>query len=865
MIDTLGDFYSPLVDLENREALRFFNGYRTRRYTYRELSDLIGAFSNCLAEREISKEDRVLLWGRNGPEWVICFWACVFAGIQVVPIDERATPRLARRIADECEPKLLVRGPGIDSGDWDLPTVSFQEILQLDVGPEAVRAELSPDDVVEIVYTSGTTGEPKGVVHRHRNLCANLRPFAKEIQKYRLWARPFQPIRILNQLPLSHMFGQSMGLFIPLVLGGAVVYSTEFHPASVVSTLKRERVSVLVAVPRLLKQLRDHLDERFSVSERRIRWKGVPGILEKWWRFRDLHAALGWKFWAIVAGGAQVSVDLEDFYGKAGLLLIQGYGLTETSPVVSVNHPFRARRGSIGTVLEGQEVKIAEDGELLVRGDSVVSEYLTQDENGNGWLHTGDIAEIDDEGRLYYKGRKKDVIVTSEGTNVFPQDVEDALRKVSGVKDAVAIGLDRGGGDEVHAVLLLRSGADPDEIVKKANRELESHQKIRGCTVWKEEDFPRTPSTHKIQRHKVLERVRDRGAEEVREPDEAPSRLLAILAEMTHLKASQISQDDRLGEDLGMTSLDRIDLLSRLQETFGRALDERTIAVVQTVADLDALVEDGDAALEEASDSRNGEADGRKTARTSVEATKPETARRFPRWSRRKPFRWFRSSFQRLFVFPLLRRYMEFSAHHAERLEGLTPPVLFAANHSSHLDTVAVVAALPKEWRRKLAPAVRQEYFSGYFSPDGRSLRDRLRDRFLYFLACLLFNVYPLTQRVGGIQKALQYTGELTEKGFCPLIFPEGRRTPDGRLLPFKPGAARIATRLDLPVVPVYIRGLFEIFPLDSSWPETGPITVVFGRPLRFDSETDGRVATRRLEKAFEDLKEEADALHRPS
>lgn len=865
MIDTLGDFYSPLVDLKNREAIRFFNGYRTRRYTYRELADLIGAFSNCLAEREICKEDRVLLWGRNGPEWVICFWACVFAGIQVVPVDDRASSSLARRIARECQPKLLVHGPGVEVSDWDLPRISYPEILQLEIGPPAVRASLSPEDVVEIVYTSGTTGEPKGVIHRHRNLCANLRPFVGEIRKYRLWARPFQPIRILNQLPLSHMFGQSMGLFIPLVLEGAVVFSTEFHPASLVSTLKRERVSVLVAVPRLLKQLQGHLEERFSVDERKIRFKGVPGILEKWWKFRGLHSELGWKFWAVVAGGAQISVELEDFFSKVGLLLIQGYGLTETSPVVSVNHPFRARRGSIGTVLEGQEVRIAKDGELLVRGDSVVSEYLTQDENGNGWLHTGDIAEIDDEGRLYYKGRKKDVIVTSEGMNVFPQDVEDALRRISGVRDAVAIGLDRGKGDEVHAVVLLRSGTDAQEVVKQANRELESHQKIRGVTVWNEEDFPRTPSTQKIQRHKVLERVKDRGASEDRESEAAPSRLLAILSELTSLKASRISSQDRLGEDLGLTSLDRIDLLSRLQETYGRSLDEASFAVLQTVADLEQLVQGEEADSAQVPDSRPGDPGRRKAKPATDDAAPPAVSRNFPRWSRKLPIRWFRSAFQRLVVFPLLRRYMVFSVHGRERLEGLTPPVLFAANHASHLDTVAVVAALPDEWRRRLAPAVRQEYFAGYFSPSGRPVSQRVRDRFLYALACLLFNVYPLTQRVGGIQRALQYTGELTEKEYCPLIFPEGRRTPDGRLLPFKPGVGLMATRLDLPVVPVYIRGLFEVFPLDSSWPETGPITVVFGRPLRFSSETDSRDATKQLEEAFEDLREEADALHRPS
>src|SRR5947207_12141642 len=210
-------------------------------------------------------------------------------------------------------------------------------------------AQVSPDDIVEIVYTSGTTGEPKGVVHRHRNICSNLRPFRNEIAKYRKWARPFQPIRILDLLPLSHMFGQSQGLFIPLFLEGSVAFTSEIHPGKIIDFVHDNRISVIVSVPRILENLKNEV-ERGN---------------------RQVHRRFGWKFWAFVVGGARVDPELEEFWKVLGFAVIQGYGLTEASPVIAVNHPFHAKTGSLGKAVEGQEVTIAPDGEILVRDESV--------------------------------------------------------------------------------------------------------------------------------------------------------------------------------------------------------------------------------------------------------------------------------------------------------------------------------------------------------------------------------------------------------------------------------------------------------------------------------------------------------------
>src|SRR5438132_6749137 len=220
---TLTDLLPDIQRLGNREAIRWSNGFRTWVATYWDLYGKIGAVVEDFDKREIHKDDRVLIWAENRLEWIAVFWACVARGIEAVPVDFRFSAELVRRIHAESHARLIIDNAALD------------EISTLKPVPQFTSAGVSPDDIVEIVYTSGTTGEPKGVVHRHRNICANLRPFQNEIRKYRKWARPFQPIRILDLLPLSHMFGQSQGLFIPLFFVGAFDLTTNLHRCKIMA------------------------------------------------------------------------------------------------------------------------------------------------------------------------------------------------------------------------------------------------------------------------------------------------------------------------------------------------------------------------------------------------------------------------------------------------------------------------------------------------------------------------------------------------------------------------------------------------------------------------------------------------------
>ena len=206
-----------------------------------------------------------------------------------------------------------------------------------------------------------------------------------------------------------------------------------------------------------------------------------------------------------------------------------------------------------------------------------------------------------------------------------------------------------------------------------------------------------------------------------------------------------------------------------------------------------------------------------------------------PYWTRRAPVRWARTGLREGFMIPLLRNRLPLTVAGTDLLERLRPPVIFAANHVSHLDTPVILAALPPSWRRRLVPAMAQEWFLPHFRPGGFSWRERLSASLQYVLACGCFNAYPLPQRMGGIRRSLRYTGELLDHGFCPLLFPEGRRSPDGALGSFQAGIGLMGVRLEVPVVPVYVEGLFQVFPAGSRWPKRGPVAVTFGEPVRLD------------------------------
>ncbi len=810
-------------------------GYRRLRWTYRHVAETAAQVARELEARGVGAGDRVLLWGENSAEWVAAFYGCLLRGAAAVPMDRIAAPDFVGRVLEQVEAKLLICSRERPPLARAAPGIVLEELAEV-VGRQARTPYSAPPvgraDTAEIVFTSGTTAEPKGVVLTHGNILANLEPLEREIQKYLKYERLVHPLRFLNLLPLSHVFGQFLGLFVPPLLGATVVFLETWNPTEIQETIRRERVSVLVTVPRLLETLQNKIERDLEAEGKvdafRKDFAAAAGqhFLRRMWRFRAIHRRFGWKFWAFLSGGAALNAETETFWERLGFAVMQGYGLTETTSIVSVNHPLRLGKRSIGKVLPGREVKLAENGEILVRGESVAAGYWQGRElrpvaGEEGWLHTGDLGELDAQGNLYFKGRKKNVIVTPEGMNVYPEDLEAALRAEPEVRECVVVGLARNGNAEPCAVVIPReAGADVEAAVRRANARLGEYQRIRHWLVWPEQDFPRTP-TQKPRLNVIEEFVQSRLGQ-ARAPAAGISQLAELIGRITGRTPPRLAPEARLETDLNLSSLDRVELLSALEDRYQIDLNETRFAAATTVGELEAMLQQPVA---------------RRTEYT------------YPRWAQRWPVSWIRLLVYYALTWPATLVLGWPAIRGREKLRGLRAPVLVIANHISMVDIGYVLAGLPGRFRHRLAAAMEGERLWRMRHPP-RELNwfRRWVDQLSYALVVALFNAFPLPQK-SGFRESFAFAGELVDRGYSVLVFPEGVRTRDGKMAAFRAGIGLLAKNLNIPIVPVRLDGLWELKQARRYWARPGMVKVTIGAPVRFAPEAEPEGITRELER----------------
>jgi long-chain acyl-CoA synthetase len=338
-------------------------------------------FAAKLIAHGVLKGDKVLLWGENRPEWIACYWGIQLAGAIAVPIDYRSSREFTTEITRIVGAKVILVGDDTEEVQITLPgSGGFPISIGQLTGPSHQWRSIGTTSR-RLCSRPGATADPKGVVIRHRNILANTVPVAKEIDKYKKYARPFSPIRFLNLLPLSHMFGQSMATNIPPLIDGTVVFMRSFNPHDIVRRVREWRISVIVCVPKILDVLKEHALRIDPAAADPQKGLSIPA---RWWRYRKIHRMFGLKFWAFIVGAAPLGSALEDYWKRLGFVVIQGYGLTETAPIVTMNHPFKTNTGSVGKPIAGVEVKIAEDGEILVRGENVTTGYYEHGLRGRG-------------------------------------------------------------------------------------------------------------------------------------------------------------------------------------------------------------------------------------------------------------------------------------------------------------------------------------------------------------------------------------------------------------------------------------------------------------------------------------------------
>ena len=557
-------------------------------------------------------------------------------------------------------------------------------------------------------------------------------------------------------------------------------------------------------------------------------WNRLLGIAERTpfplrrLLFRRVHRQFGGKLDFIVSGGAALDQDLGHKWELLGVKIVQGYGTTEASPVIS-NHSLQERRlDSTGRPLPNVEVKISSESEILVRGDNITPGYWRAPEETaaafeGDWYKTGDLGFLDDEGFLHIQGRKKDMIVLPSGQNVFPDDIQAVLSKHPGVTDATVVGLEKGSSVEVHAALILDNPDTAQEVVAWTNGQLAEQQRIRGFTVWPEEDFPRT-HTLKVRKGIVIDTILGRiqptslAASPAGGSQAGGSRSLhQIVAEVSRRSIEEVRDNATLGSDLDLDSLGRVELLSAIETELGVYMDEGQLSPDMTVQQLEALV---------------------------VEGSRNPPMLSFPGWGMQLWCRVIRGLLQRAIIFPLVNLPYGLKVVGRENLEGITGPVLFASNHNLGLDNPLIIKAVPLKWRRRLAVA---------------GAADLWRNPVWWIVNPLLGNAFPLAKE-GAVRPSLENMGKILDNGWSVLIYPEGELTIGGPIKPFMNGTGLVAVEGRIPVVPLRLHIHRLGSPTQFPVIRRGRVEVRLGEPMVFPPGTNYQEATSAIESAVKAL-----------
>jgi long-chain acyl-CoA synthetase len=809
-------------------AIVSYRGNRRLASTYTDLATLSNRVSNALMERKIPAGERVVLWGQNGVEWVGAFFGCVLRGAICVPLDAAGSVEFAQRVIAETSPRLLIGDAELlgqlDSTVAKIAFEDFPSTLPQAAEAASVDPAVNLDSPVQILFTSGTTAEPKGIVHTHRNVLASVAPIEREIQKYMKYERLVHPLRFLHTLPLSHVFGQFMGLWIPPLLGAEVHFESRLQARRLMETAQRERISVLAAVPRVLTLLRDLLIADHPGLDKELEAARGEKVWKRWWKFRRIHRGFGYKFWAFVCGGASLPEELESFWNTLGFALIQGYGMTETAALITLNHPFKIGKGTIGKVLPGREVEIQEDGEILVRGDMVATSTWrngAMQQSDSPWLATGDLARRDAGGQLHFLGRKSQVIVTPTGLNVHPEDVEAALNAQAGVEASVVVPLLTAGGTEPAAALLFRgTRGEAQQAVIAANAHLADFQRVRQWHIWPELDLPRT-STGKIQRRRVTEWINAQHAEDS-VSDAGSDALLSLILSITRARPETTNDDARLQEDLQLDSLGRVQLQAELEQKLGLTLSDIMIEQAATLGEL-----------------RHVLGFNATSTPTTIAREAPSTSTEirqdvYPHWTWRWPMQAVRSVFLECVLRPLVWLLAAPSVERKSRLD-CDQPLLLIANHISVYDVPLILYALPGKMRRHVAAAMAADILD-----DWRKRRNQgswilnTLGPLTRLLVTGLFNVFPLP-RSAGFRRSFEHAGEALDQGYSVLVFPEGHRSNEGVLQAFRPGIGLLVAESKTRVLPIALAGLGAMQAGQQRWFRSGKLRVVVGSPMSFN------------------------------
>jgi len=828
-----------------RTALRM-TGERKDRFTYAELRAFSERVAGALAARGIAKGDRVLLASENRPEWAIAFFGILGAGGVAVPVDAQLSAAELQNLARSAGAKAALLSEEVAErvpelvGSWAGGAGPAPILLAEALSGDPARAPgyaASGEDVASLIFTSGTTGTPKGVMLTHRNFATLV---AKLANVFELGPGD----GLLSVLPLHHTFEFTCGLLVPLSRGAEIEYLDELTADTLGDALESGRVTAMIGVPALWSLLHRRITQELSArpgfvegamkalmgANARLR-EDVGANLGKL-LFWPVHRKMGGRLRILVSGGSALSPDVQKAFHELGFDLYEGYGLTEAAPVLAVSSPEDGpATGTVGKPLPGIELRIHEPdasgvGEVLARGPNVMLGYwkagagapevdreLTGGVLEAGWLHTGDLGRLDEEGRLTLVGRKKDVIIDADGKNVYPDEIEELYKSDDLVKELSVVGLPEANGERV-AMLLVPAWKERDRV--EVRRLLDEHVRKVSATLpfakrvkaWHltDQELPKT-STRKVKRKwvvdelKRLEAAAHKGAKvrEAAREGRSDGWLLDLLAEVSRRPRGEVTHQSQLSADLGFDSLMLTELAAALEEAGVPAAATDGLHQIQTVAELSRAV---------AAATRRGEQDAppaqlvpAATPAGDVEVPAPLAA-----LGRR-----ILAAGQRVLYHDLYETKVRGEAYIPRDRNFLV-----VANHSSHLDMGLVKIALGEQGAKLAALAARDYFFD---TPLKRAYFGNFT------------NLIPM-ERSGSVRKSLRAAVETLRRGMNLLIFPEGTRSRDGAMAAFKPTAGYLALHCNVDTLPLYIHGTWDALPPGTAIPKTAKLQVAIGQPI---------------------------------
>lgn len=821
------------------------------KLTYKQLEDKSLKVSSFLVREGLRKNDACAIILENRPEWAVIYLGIVAAGLTCVPLDTLLSPDEINNLIRDSEAKVIFCSRDIFANKidkrlkegsakivlLDMPEceggnlVGFPNLEGVPVG-NSVMPDIFEQDIASLIYTSGTTGQPKGVLLSHFNICSN----AASILKLNFCSRSDNALSIL---PLHHTYAFMVTLIVPLFLGATVTYCFSLRLEELSRAIKEGGVTVLVGVPQLFSMLYK------GISGRVKKFRFLPLFVLSLFIRSGIRRMLGASLRLLVSGGARLDPEVgEGLSGLLGIKLIEGYGLTETSPVVTLNPLKKVKFGSVGLPIPGVQIKILGPdssgvGQVLIKGPNVMPGYFKHPEwTGavikEGWFYSGDLGYTDAEGYLFLVGREKDVIVLGSGKNIYPEELEEYYGKSPYIKEVCIMDVkeERFGRltDTLHAIVVpnLEYFKEKNEanVHAKIRWELEnfssrlpSYNRVMGFLLTKEE-LPRTP-LRKIKRYLVKERYFPEGAAgpallkgRVFSGEGLGDLNIDISRKIIDYISVQINKpvypDSHLEIDLGIDSLAKVELAMGLEGIFRIKFPDELFYGISTVKELIAAVSGmAGKAVPTLSKAERREKDWNQVLSEPASKEILQKIRVEPRFPDILA-----TSVLRI-VFTLLFRIFWFLRIEGGKNLSSSGPYLVCPNHASYLDGPVLFSSLP-------AGNLKEIYFLGFSD----ILEQPLIKWAIKPLRLIPFD--PNTNLTGAMQ-AVSY---LLSRGKIVCIFPEGRRSVDESVGEFKKGIGILIKELNVPVVPVYIKGSHKAWPRTNRFPRLYPLRVIFGRTL---------------------------------